>query len=153
MKEMESSQSRLERLVQQIKAYIDQRSEEDLGKKRDPKRWSKKEILGHLVDSGINNLQRFTEIQYAEKPFQIKAYAQDELVAANHYQDSETEEILQLLLALNRRISRIIEKQNEESLAYPVLTPDGKSVNLKYLIEDYLVHFAHHTKQICGTKI
>lgn len=153
MKEIESSLSRLERLVQQIKAYIEQRSEEDLEKKWDPKRWSKKELLGHLVDSGINNLQRFTEIQYAEKPFQIKAYAQDELVVANHYQDSETEEILQLLQALNRRISRVIELQNEESLAYPVLTPDGKSVNLKYLIEDYLVHFAHHTKQICEAEI
>jgi ribosome biogenesis SPOUT family RNA methylase Rps3 len=33
-----------------------------------PKKWSKKQILGHLVDSGINNLQRFTEIQFEEKP-------------------------------------------------------------------------------------
>ena len=39
----------------------------DFEVKIDTNKWSKKEILGHLIDSAINNLQRFTEIQYSEK--------------------------------------------------------------------------------------
>ena len=52
--------------------------------------------MGHLVDSGINNLQRFVEIQYAAKPYPIRKYEQDALVEANLYQNSDINEILHL---------------------------------------------------------
>ncbi len=59
-------------------------------------KWSKKEILGHLIDSGINNLQRFTEIQFLEKPYKIRPYNQDELVKANNYQNKNSQELFEL---------------------------------------------------------
>jgi|TARA_R110000737_G_scaffold264685_1_gene272514 hypothetical protein len=59
-----------------------------------PKKWSKKEILGHLIDSGINNLQRFTEIQFSDRPYVIRKYNQNELVIVNDYQNAEIKEIL-----------------------------------------------------------
>jgi hypothetical protein len=57
-----------ESLIDQITDFIKKTPEKNLSMTLNPKKWSKKQILGHLVDSGINNLQRFTEIQFEEKP-------------------------------------------------------------------------------------
>jgi len=48
--------------------------------KPSPSKWSKKELIGHLIDSAHNNLRRFIVAQYEEKPL-IK-YAQDYWVLA-----------------------------------------------------------------------
>src|SRR6185436_12071230 len=59
-------------------------SEEEWAAKPDPKKWSKKEILGHLVDSAQNNIRRFIVGQYENNP-QI-VYNQDQWVAMQVYQ-------------------------------------------------------------------
>lgn len=138
----------LEYLVSQVSKYISESSEEIVSKKPNPEKWSKKEILGHLVDSGINNLQRFTEIQFKEKPFTLKSYNQVELVKANRYQDAETNEILDLLKVINRRIIDMIKLQTDKTLHYEIINSENEKFDLKYLIEDYVKHFEHHTKQI-----
>ncbi|MEZ4978636.1 MAG: DinB family protein [Chitinophagales bacterium] len=138
----------LEYLVKQISEYIAQTSEEKITEKQSPEKWSKKEILGHLIDSGIHNLQRFTEIQFQTQPSRLKSYNQDELVKANKYQETETYEILILLKALNRRIIEVIIAQTEATLDYKIITENGTSFNFKYLIDDYISHFEHHLKQI-----
>jgi hypothetical protein len=111
-------------------------------------KWSKKEILGHLIDSAINNLQRFTEIQYAEKPFTIRTYLQDELVKANDYQNKNILDLLHLLIELNKHIVYLINNQTEETLKYEIILPNQAIKNLQWLIEDYFNHFYHHIKQI-----
>jgi hypothetical protein len=111
-------------------------------------KWSKKEILGHLIDSAINNLQRFTEIQYAEKPFTIRTYPQDDLVKANDYQNKNILDLLHLLIELNKHIVYLINNQTEETLKYEIILPNQAIKNLQWLIEDYFNHFYHHIKQI-----
>ena len=69
-------------------------SKENMSFKENSEKWSKKEILGHLIDSGINNLQRFTEIQFENKPYRIRNYKQKELVKANDYKKSDIKELL-----------------------------------------------------------
>lgn len=138
----------IERLIHQFTDYIHKYSEDELCKKLNPKKWSKKEILGHLVDSGIHNLQRFTEIQFEEKPYRLRSYRQDELVRANNYQDAETKYLVDLLIAINKRIIDVIKLQTDETLHYEILTSNNETLALKFLIEDYVKHFEHHAKQI-----
>ena len=64
--------NRLEQLLKSGLEYISKSSESELTQKPNPEKWSKKEIIGHLIDSGINNLQRFTEIQFENKPYKIR---------------------------------------------------------------------------------
>ena len=111
-------------------------------------KWSKIEILGHLIDSAINNLQRFTEIQYAEKPFTIRTYPQDDLVKANDYQNKNILDLLHLLIELNKHIVYLVNNQTEETLKYEIILPNQAIKNLQWLIEDYFNHFYHHIKQI-----
>lgn len=138
----------LETLINQISDYLKRTSEDEMSKKMNPEKWSKKEILGHIVDSGINNLQRFTEIQFKEKPFALESYNQDELVKVNRYQYAEANEILDLLKAINRRIIDIIKFQTDKTLHYEIINSENEKFDLKYLIEDYVKHFENHTKQI-----
>jgi len=139
---------RLESLINQILDYVNSTSDDELSKKLNPQKWSKKEVLGHLIDSGINNLQRFTEIQFEEKPYRLTSYRQDELVQANNYQMAETHNLLELLIALNKRIISVIKTQTEKTLSHEVIDSENAKFDLKYLIEDYVDHFEHHTKQI-----
>lgn len=110
--------------------------------------WSKKEIIGHLIDSAINNLQRFTEIQYAEKPYEIRPYNQDELVKANDYQHKNNQDLFDLLIALNRQIVYVMKNQNQESLKYQIVLPTQTVTDLQFVMEDYIGHFNHHLDQI-----
>lgn len=139
---------KLEILIDQISRYISENSEEEISRKRNSKKWSKKEIIGHLIDSGINNLQRFTEIQFEEKPYKLQSYKQAELVKANNYKNAELDEITSLLIAINKRIIEVIKLQTDETLDYEIVTYNNEKFDLRYLIEDYVVHFEHHTNQI-----
>ena len=120
----------------------------DFEVKIDVNKWSKKEILGHLIDSAINNLQRFTEIQYAEKPYKTRPYNQDALVKYNDYQNKNNQNLFDLWLHLNRHILEIIKSQTDKTLAYQLILPNGTLTNLQFLIEDYIEHLFYHVSQI-----
>ncbi|GGD06264.1 DinB family protein [Hyunsoonleella pacifica] len=145
---MNKTISELELLLSDGLNYIANAPEIEFSKKLSSKKWSKKEILGHLIDSAINNLQRFTEIQFETEPYIIKQYSQDELVKANHYQSADTKELLDLWIALNNRILFVIKNQNEETLNYKVHTNNTTIVDLKFLIKDYVDHLSYHLNQI-----
>ncbi len=139
---------RLEELLRSGMEYVSNSSELELTKRPSIEKWSKKEILGHLIDSGINNLQRFTEIQFEAKPYKIRKYGQNELVKANDYQNARTKEIVGFWLAINKRIQSLMEKQTEKTLNYKIELEKGELTDLKFLIEDYVGHMEHHLKQI-----
>ncbi|MBK8699640.1 MAG: hypothetical protein IPN29_08860 [Saprospiraceae bacterium] len=61
-----------------------------------PGSWSKKEILGHLVDSARYNLIRFTEIPAATRSYHFKSHVQKALVSMINYQYQEDESIQEL---------------------------------------------------------
>ena len=147
---MEALADNLSHLNDQLSTYVLASSEDTLSHKPDPGKWSRKEILGHLVDSGIHNLQRFTEIRFAEQPYRVSPYQQDAWVQAGAYQTAATSGILTLLSAINHRIMDIMRLQTATSLARTIITPDGKQHDLAFLMEDYVVHFAHHVGQVVG---
>ncbi|TGV01912.1 DinB family protein [Flavivirga rizhaonensis] len=146
---MNKTVNKLEALIKKGLEYILQSSELELAQKSSPEKWSKKEILGHLIDSGINNLQRFTEIQYENKPYKIRRYEQDKLVKANDYQNAESKEIADFWFAINTRIMCLISQQTEETLNYKIKIDDSSNTSdLRFLIQDYVNHLEHHLNQI-----
>ena len=145
---MKETTHKLEQLLKSGAEYISNTSESDLSYKINPKKWSKKEILGHLIDSGINNLQRFTEIQFENKPYKIRKYNQDELVKANDYQNAETKEILEFWKSINNRILYVIKQQTEETLAFKIELEKEDFSDLRFLMNDYVDHMEHHLNQI-----
>ena len=114
-----------------------------------PEKWSKAEIVGHLIDSAMNNIQRFIRAQHEAAPNIF--YAQNDWVNLNHYQTVEKEELIQLWALLNRQICRIIKHISTENLESPChLKVDGivQTVPLRFVIEDYVAHLKYHLGQI-----
>jgi hypothetical protein len=111
-------------------------------------KWSKKEILGHLVDSAIHNLVRFTEINYLEKPYHHRPYSQNDLVNLNQYQTMDTNELTQLWLSLNKQIIRVFKNIDEKALDYQIILSDKSAIDLKFLMTDYVEHLEYHINQI-----
>lgn len=111
-------------------------------------KWSKKELLGHLVDSASNNLRRLIVGQY-EQGAKI-VYDQDKWVAYQHYQELDINEIKLLWTALNRHIAHVIAHIPQSKLDYTCDTGKGKAEvhSLVYFIEDYIVHLKHHLNQL-----
>lgn len=117
--------------------------------KPNPDKWSKSEVAGHLVDSAMNNIQRFIRAQYEDAPNLF--YNQNEWVRLNHYETVEKEDLILLWSLLNRQISRIFKNIPTENLELPChFKVDGQLqiVTLQYVIEDYVAHLKHHLGQI-----
>jgi len=111
-----------------------------------PDKWSKKEIIGHLVDSAQNNIQRFVRAQHEEKVVHI-LYRQDDWVQLQNYQAYDTADLLQLWVLLNRHLGHIWAQMDTQAWALtcfmgPATEPE--SWTLQALALDYLRHLNHH---------
>ena len=89
--------------------HMKELSSQDLLRRPAPDKWSKQEILGHLIDSALNNLKRFTEIQFLPQPYSVISYRQNELVTVNDYQNLSLGHLLDLWQALNRQIVLVVK--------------------------------------------
>jgi len=123
-------------------------NEHQLTYKINPQKWSRKEILGHLIDSAQNNIQRFVRGQYEQNPRIV--YAQNEWVKFQNYQTYNSEALLQLWVLLNKHLCKVLLELNAASYANTVDT--GKTSvelhTLQFLAEDYLSHLLNHVKQL-----
>lgn len=141
---------RLNGHIQQMARRFQNFSEEEILYRPAKDKWSKQEMLGHLVDSAINNLKRFTEIQFLPQPYKVISYQQDELVKVNHYQDLQLEHLLTLWTALNQQIIHVVKNIPKEKLEYKVDPQyDNNEIrNLGWVICDYVAHLEHHLQKL-----
>lgn len=117
----------------------------DFSIKPNPEKWSKKEVLGHLIDSAQNNIRRFICSQYELTPPHI-VYQQDFWVKANQYQDMDQADIIDLWRLINLRICAVLESMSEENKTRQCDT--GELHTLEWLALDYIKHMKHHLNQI-----
>jgi hypothetical protein len=108
--------------------------------------WSRKQILGHLIDSATVNHQRFVRAQL-ETGFSL-LYEQNEWVDLQHYRDRPWKELVALWTALNRHLLHAIESIPGEKLQNPCGQGGDEPWTLAYRIPDYLHHLRHHLEQI-----
>ena len=143
---------RLKALIEHFPNGILKIKEEDLVLRPASGKWSRKEILGHLIDSARVNLQRFLEAQHSPAPYIVKRYMQDDLVRLNDYQNIPTLEIIQFWKSLNQQVANVFDRIPEAELLKQVDIPhESRNENLNFIMEDYVEHLEHHAKQILGS--
>ena len=141
-------QPTIEHLEKIIRVYVRRLSAvpDDVFEARSrPGKWSKKEILGHLVDSAQNNIRRFIVAQYEDTP--NITYMQDEWVKDADYQGYPLKDLIDLWDLLNRHLV-IVLKQMSPDAAGRMCAMGGAPQTLKWVAADYCNHLLHHLHQI-----
>jgi len=112
--------------------------------KTSPGKWSKKEIVGHMVDSAQNNIRRFIVAGYEENPKIV--YNQDKWVATVNYQEYDLSNLTKLWYLLNKHIVAILKNMPDEMKQRKCLTENPNT--LEWLAQDYIKHLRHHLHQV-----
>jgi hypothetical protein len=110
-------------------------------------RWTRKQILGHLIDSAANNHHRFVRAQF-ETDFAMPGYAQESWVNANAYQERSWEDLVALWTIYNRHLIHVMEHAPKAALGALCRIGAGDPVTLEFLMIDYVDHLQHHLHQI-----
>jgi len=139
----------LARLVESELAGLQAVSEEAAGRPGQAGGWSRKEELGHLIDSAANNHQRFVRAALAAE-FRGPGYAQADWVQLHGYRELPWATLTAFWRQYNALLARVVERIADEQLATPCVIGDGRPVSLGFLIEDYLLHMQHHLDHILG---
>ena len=121
-------------------------------------KWSRKQIIGHLIDSAANNHSRFVRAQFSDE-LNFPGYEQEAWVDSQRYQEKDWNELIQLWKLYNRHILHIMKVTPEETrmklrlkhnlhvIASDKLSPD-EPVTLDWFMRDYVDHMKKHLGQI-----
>ena len=141
---MQSIALQLESIIDQHFAALQSVTENEMILKPSPSKWSKKEILGHMVDSAQNNIRRFIVAQYEENP--KIGYNQDKWVAIADYQHYNSADLINLWYLLNKHIVVILKNVTDEMAQRKSQTEELHTI--EWLAKDYIKHLLHHLHQV-----
>ncbi|MBI4565453.1 MAG: DinB family protein [Planctomycetes bacterium] len=133
--------------VEHYAALLHRVTEEESEVRPAPGKWSKKEILGHLIDSASNNHQRFVRAQLAGE-LRFPAYDQDEWVATQGYHREPWALLVNLWKGYNLHLARVMKSADSRRLGNRCVIGDDDPVTLEFLMRDYVQHLKHHMKQM-----
>lgn len=116
-----------------------------------PPKWSKIQILGHLIDSACNNQQKFVRVM-EQSHMVFPGYAQNHWVDAQGYQDADWPQLVRLFESYNLHLAFVIEHAKPELLQNTITIegPKGPAgpYTLEFIMRDYIEHMKHHLLQI-----
>jgi hypothetical protein len=141
---MQSIAFELEAVLDQYQSALKAVTEDEMRHKPSASKWSKKEILGHLIDSGQNNIRRFIVAQYEENP--LITYNQDKWVNSTNYQDYNTDDLIHLWYLLNKHIVHILKNLPPGMGERKCQTESLRTID--WLAQDYFRHLRHHLHQV-----
>ena len=141
---LESIALDLDRIIDQHLSALQFIPEDKFDYKPSPTKWSKKEILGHLVDSAQSNIRRFIMAQYEEQP--KITYNQDKWVAITNYQHYKLPDLISLWYLANKHICHLLRNITPEMAGRKVQTEEVHTV--QWLAQDYTRHLLHHLHQV-----
>ncbi len=141
---MQQTVIELETLINQNIAILKSLDEKDMAVKPSPEKWSKKEIIGHLIDSAQSNIRRFAVAQYEDSP--TINYNQEKWVVIANYQRWDSKMLIDLWYLLNRQVCEILKNISPEMLQRKCMTDEQHTI--EWLAVDYIKHLKHHLHQV-----
>ena len=141
--------ARLEELLKTVPQRLADIPDDAAALKPAPNRWSKKELLGHLIDSAVNNHQRFVRAQGTPR-LEFPGYEQEFWVTTQAYATASWPDLVNLWLLLNRHLVHVMKAMPPAVLSHECIIGGGPAVTLEALAVDYLRHLNQHLGQLLG---
>jgi hypothetical protein len=143
---MQNTAAELEQILDEARSRLLALDEAAAAKPFAAEKWSRKEILGHLIDSAANNHQRFVRLQI-ESTLTLPSYRQPDWVRVQHYQGRRWSDLVELWIAYNRHLAHVMRHADPQAAGHVWKALDG-DLTLALLMADYLKHLRHHLDQI-----
>lgn len=143
---IQQAAQRLQYLCNTIPPLLHNVSEAEFSKKPAPTKWSKRQILGHLIDSAANNHQRFVRVQFEHMP--AISYDQDLWNSYSYHEHIQTSDLIMMWTAYNKYLLEVIKRIPSPLLSNSCITNGAEPVSLAFVINDYVTHLEHHLHQI-----
>lgn len=109
--------------------------------------WSRKQVMGHLIDSASNNHQRFVRASL-QPSLEFPAYDQNGNIRMQAPEEADWELLVSLWAAYNRYLAHVIARLPAAKLDATCKIGANQPVTLRFIAEDYVVHMLHHLRQI-----
>ncbi len=116
-----------------------------------PDKWSRIELLGHLLDSAANNHQRFVRA-LSQDALDWPGYDQNSHVAVQAFAQADPQNLAELVLSFNRHLAWLFTQFPAHKLHVPCRIGQDPSTTLETLALDYIAHAEHHFKQLVGSE-
>lgn len=109
--------------------------------------WTRKQIVGHLLDSATNNRQRFVRAAL-DGDYTGPTYGQAQWVAIHGYADQSWDTLLSWWQIEHDILRSIVDRIPSERMNTPCKVDGEPVVTLQFLIEHYIEHQYWHLEQI-----
>lgn len=139
-------------IISTVEPQLSGMNSQEMGFKPSSDKWSKKEILGHLIDSIANNHQRFVRAVY-KVANQFPPYDQNEWIRIQKYNKVPWPSLIALWSAYNNHLCHVIENIPEEAESSPCNIGKEEPVPLDFVIKDYFRHLKHHLQKILDKEL
>jgi hypothetical protein len=144
---MKELSEKLKQAVESAQTVLHHVTEPESLKPALPGGWSRKEVLGHLIDSASNNHQRFVRATL-QNSLEFPGYDQDGCVRVQAAQEAPWPVLVALWSEYNRYLAHVIAHLPASKLETPCRIGSNGPVTLRFLAEDYVKHMLHHLGQI-----
>lgn len=144
---MNSLSAELARVTDSVEAIFHQVSEDESRKPILVGGWSRKQVLGHLIDSASNNHQRFVRATL-QGSLDFPGYDQQGWVDVQTVEQAPWPMLVALWANYNRYLAHVISHLPAARLETPCRIGSNEPVTLRFLAEDYLRHLLHHLTQL-----
>ena len=144
---MRELSDQLRRLVEAAEPALRQIPESDSMSPALPGGWSRKQVLGHLIDSASNNHQRFVRAML-QSSLDFPGYDQQGNIRVQAVQEADWVLLISLWAAYNRYLAHLIAHIPPSQRDIPCRIGAGEPITLGFLASDYLTHLRHHLRQI-----
>jgi hypothetical protein len=145
--QFEDVPAQLERVIREVVEATRGWSQEEWQERRAPGKWSRIEIVGHLIDSARNNTERVVRALNTDA-LEWPSYNQEQQVRVQRYHETPAKRTIMLWWVLNQHLAHVMRGIPESKRATPCTIVGWRTLPLEHLVLDYTAHMEHHVRQI-----
>ena len=149
MNQLENAIGRLSILIEIVPKKLETRNEDEFARQPWLGMWSKKQLLGQLIDAAAMCHQRVVRIQYENEP--IVVYNRKQWMDLQHYNSADSDDLIQLWKWYNKHLLHVFKHIPKENLEQTKALRSGIEYSLESVVDDYISRLEKDVRNLFGS--